>query len=91
MLSLMRGGNCWVKLSAPYRISIHPTYADVVELGRAIFEAAPSRVVFGTDFPHVNVQRKDTVNMFNILAHIAPDQEERRLILADNPAVLFGF
>jgi predicted TIM-barrel fold metal-dependent hydrolase len=91
MLSLMKDGYCWVKLSAPYRISIHPTYADVVDIGRAIFEAAPEHVVFGTDYPHVNATRTDTVTMFNVLSLIAPDEAERRRILVENPEVLFGF
>ena len=91
MLSLMRGGYCWVKLTAPNRISVRPDYADSSELGRLIYETAPCRVVWGSDFPHVNAPSEDTIRMFNTLKDIAPDEKDRRRIMTDNPAVLYGF
>ena len=91
MLSLMREGNCWVKLSAPYRISGLPDYADAVELGRAIYETAPGRVLWGSDFPHVNTEGVDTFSTYELLKQIVPDGADLRRVLSDNPAALFGF
>jgi len=91
MLSLMRGGCCWVKLSAPNRISVREDYADAAELGRKIYETAPGRVIWGSDYPHVNAPPADTIRMFQVLKDIAPDAGDMRRIMTDNPAVLFGF
>ena len=91
LLSLMKGGYCWVKLSGANRISVDPTYADVVELGQAIYDAAPDRVVWGSDFPHVNSSNADTIGLFNILCKIVPDESDICRIVRNNPAVLFDF
>ena len=91
MLSLMRDGYCWVKLSGPNRISEHATYADVAQMGRVIYETAPDHVVWGSDYPHTNIERNDTVNMFNVLKYIVPNEEDMQRILVDNPAALYTF
>ena len=51
VLSLVRKGLLWVKLSAPYRVSrMAPGYADLEGLVRALVEANPARVVWGSDW-----------------------------------------
>lgn len=53
ILSLVRDGLLWVKLSAPYRVSEEgPLYEDLRPLVRAYVDANPSRVLFGSDWPH---------------------------------------
>ena len=54
LLALLREGRTWVKLSAPYRLSAHggPPYDDVRPFAEAVLEAAPDRVVWGSDWPH---------------------------------------
>lgn len=83
--------NCWVKLTAAYRISSEPDYADVVDMGQAVVETAPDRVLWGSDFPHVSFTAHSTVRLFDLLARYAPDEGVRNRILVDNPAAFYGF
>ena len=60
-------------------------------MARAIIEAAPDRVIWGSDWPHIPDGGKDTGTLLNLLADWAPAAEVRKRILVDNPARLFGF
>jgi predicted TIM-barrel fold metal-dependent hydrolase len=56
ILALLKAGNTYVKLSAPYRISAAPLddVDNIARLARLFFEANPERVLWGTDWPHTN-------------------------------------
>lgn len=90
--SLRHGdGRCWVKLTGTYRMATPPTYADAAPMARALIEAAPDRLIWGSDYPHLSfADQVGSVQLFNLLADWA-DGPERRRILVDNPAALFGF
>jgi predicted TIM-barrel fold metal-dependent hydrolase len=83
----------WTKLSGAYRISDQaPDFAEVVPIAQALIEAAPDRVVYGSDWPHVAMQRMpDTGHLRNLLKVWAPDAGTLGRILVDNPARLYGF
>ncbi|MBN3778134.1 amidohydrolase family protein [Burkholderia sp. Ac-20345] len=83
----------WVKLSGAYRISDRfQTFEDVAPVARALIEDAPDRMLWGSDWPHVSLQRvPDTGRLLNLLHAWAPDAETRRRILVTNPARLYGF
>ncbi|KAH8433838.1 uncharacterized protein LDX57_011474 [Aspergillus melleus] len=50
---LLRGGNMWIKLSAPYRCSnLAPGYEDLQWLVRFLVDSNPERVLWGSDWPH---------------------------------------
>jgi predicted TIM-barrel fold metal-dependent hydrolase len=95
LLRLLDRGNVWVKLSAPMRLSAEsgPPYDDVGAMARALVRHAPDRVVWGSDWPHVNF--KGTVpgygELLGLLEAWAPDPELRRLILVDNACELYRF
>ncbi|WP_406625908.1 amidohydrolase family protein [Acidovorax sp. SDU_ACID1] len=92
---LLDGGNTWVKLSGAYmRSTVHgPSYADTLPLGRALAQAAPERLVWGSDWPHTT-EAPGTVNDADLVdllhAWAGPDAAMDR-ILVDNPARLYGF
>ena len=93
-LDLLRNGSgrCWVKLTGVYRMSVAPGFADAVPLARALIEAAPDRLIWGSDYPHLSFSDKvGSVELFNLLGVWAPDDATRRRILVDNPQQLFGF
>lgn len=93
LLQLARDG-CWVKLSGPYRISGQPQpYDDVVPFARALVESVPSRVVWGTDWPHpaVSVPIPRVGDLMDLLPIWIPDTETRHRVLVENPAELYGF
>jgi len=46
-------GQTWVKVTEPYEDSkLGPPYADSSEVARAYVQAAPQRILWGTDWPH---------------------------------------
>lgn len=90
-----RQENCWVKLCSFYRLSDvgHPSYADMAPFVRALVEAAPDRLVWGTNWPHPNHRRHmpNDGDLYDVLFGWIADEGVRRKILVDNPARLFGF
>lgn len=51
IIRLLKAGNFWVKLSAPYRCSeAGPDYYDMKEVVRCLVDANPRRVVWGSDW-----------------------------------------
>jgi 2-pyrone-4,6-dicarboxylate lactonase len=94
LLRLMRAGKAWVKLTGPYRISaVGMPHVDTVPFAQALLDAAPERVVWGTDWPHVMVQgaMPNDGDLCDLLAAWIPDAQLRRRVLVDNPAMLYGF
>jgi len=105
LLALVRGGNVYVKLSGSYRCSTSaPEYPDMAALARALIEAGPDRMVWGSDWPHpahgpagrpvedvTPFYVIDDGALLNQLPVWAPDAAVRRKILVDNPARLYGF
>ena len=94
LLRLLRDGRAWVKLTAPYRLtgSALP-YADVDPFAARLVDAAPERLVWGSDWPHVIVKTAmpNDGDLFDIFTRWVPDAALRRRILVDNPARLYGF
>ena len=94
LIRLLRSGRGWSKLSAPYRTSTQGLpYADIVPYARALVAAAPDRLVWGTDWPHVLVDPPvpNTGDLTDLLTTWVPDEALRKRILVDNPARLYGF
>lgn len=94
LLALVREGACWVKLSGNYRISAAgPPYADAAPFARALIEAGPGRMVWGTDWPHPALEgpMPNDGALLDAVFDFAPDDALQRAILVDNPATLYGF
>ena len=64
----------------------------VNKVGRAYVQAAPQRMVWGSNWPHPNETNKpnDAV-LFGLLADWAPNEATRHRILVENPENLYGF
>jgi 2-pyrone-4,6-dicarboxylate lactonase len=95
VLGLLGEGSFWLMLSNGDRTSKEgPPYRDVVALGRSLVEAAPNRLIWGTDWPHATYKKPRMVNdgdLLDLLAEYAPDLAVRKKILVDNPQTLYGF
>jgi predicted TIM-barrel fold metal-dependent hydrolase len=81
-----------VKLTGTYRMSTTPGFTDADAIARTLIETAPDRLIWGSDYPHLSFADKvGSVELFNLLARWAPEEDVRQSILAENPARLFGF
>lgn len=94
LLRLIRQGRAWVKLTGPSRIAARDIpYPDVTPIARALIEAAPDRIIWGTDWPHVNINKAmpNDGDLVDMLSDWIPDPALRQKILVDNPTALYGF
>ena len=94
ILGLARRGRCFIKLSAPMRMSRHELpYADVLPFVHALVDAAPGQLLWGTDWPHTNIAQgmPNDGDLCDLLAQWIPDPGVRQQVLVDNPARVYGF
>jgi predicted TIM-barrel fold metal-dependent hydrolase len=94
LLRLVRTGRCWVKLSGAYRVSkMPPPYVDMLPFVTALVEERPDRLVWASDWPHVAFKgdMPNTTELFDLLQTWIPDEATRKMILVDNPTVLYRF
>jgi len=91
LLKVIALGRGWIKLSAPYRIARDGNFARLQPLVAAVTDAAPTRVIWGSDWPHIPDGGRDTGELLNLLATWVPDTEALARVLVKNPARLFGF
>jgi 2-pyrone-4,6-dicarboxylate lactonase len=91
LLELSRLENCWIKVCGAERISM-PPYAAAVPIARAIVEASPDRVLWGTDFPHPNATHEaDEGELVDLVPQFVTDPANQKRLLVDNPAKLYDF
>ena len=91
LLELAKLENAWIKVCGAERISM-PPYAAAVPIARALVEAAPTRVLWGTDFPHPNATHEaDEADLVDLVPQYALEALAQRRLLVDNPARLYGF
>ena len=95
LFRMLDSGKAWVKLSGPMRCTQAGfPYPDLAPVARALAERAPERLVWGSDWPHVNMVGRAMPNdgdLVDLLAEWVPDEALRERILVDNAAELFGF
>jgi 2-pyrone-4,6-dicarboxylate lactonase len=93
LLEAMKNENAWVKICGAERVSSSgPPFTDAVPFARALIEASPERVLWGTDWPHPNVKwMPDDAALMDLFPLMAPEAELQYKVLVDNPARLYGF
>jgi 2-pyrone-4,6-dicarboxylate lactonase len=83
----------WSKVSCPERLSQSgpPGYEDVVPFARRMVETFPDRVLWGTDWPHPNLESHmpDDGVLVDFVPKIATTPELQRKLLVDNPQHLY--
>jgi len=84
---------CWMKITGPERMSVTGApFHDAVPFAQKLIEAAPDRVIWGTDWPHPNVKTMpNDGDLVDLIPLYAPDEAMQRKLLIDNPTRLFGF
>jgi predicted TIM-barrel fold metal-dependent hydrolase len=94
LLEWMRNEKFWVKICGAERVSSKgPPFTDAVPFARELIEAAPDRILWGTDWPHPNVGKHmpNDGDLVDLFAQMAPEPALQKKILVDNPARLYGF
>lgn len=94
LLRLLKRDNFWVMLSLTEKVSRTGfPWSDVIPIAHACIDAAPDRVVWGSDWPHpVSVkQPPNEGDLMNQLYRYAGSNENARKVLVDNPTKFFGF
>jgi len=85
--------NFYSKVSCPERLSKlgPPTYSDVLPFAKAVVEAFPDRVLWGTDWPHPNMKTHmpDDGKLVDIIPLIASTSTLQHKLLVDNPMNLY--
>lgn len=94
-LSFMERDNIWSKVSCPERLSKSgpPDYSDIMPFARRVVERFPERVLWGTDWPHPNLNMvghmPDDGALVDLIPVLAPTKELQQKLLIDNPMRLY--
>ncbi len=103
---LQLAGKAWVKVAGADRITRSTgNLRDAIPFIRALAQAAPQRLVWGSDWPNIGFHTRQQVHDDSLLAHreldagelldvllqAVPDADTRSAILARNPEALYGF
>ena len=103
LLDLLGDDRFWTKICCVDKISTRPQarveaglpFEDVIPFARAVIARAPDRVIWGSDWPHGNTftpgRTPNEGDLLDLVAEFAPDDAQRRAVLVDNPARLYGF
>lgn len=82
----------WFKASCPDRLSPQgEPYDDFVAAVRPLVENYADRVLWGTDWPHPNMEHRipDDAGLVDIIPRIAPTTALQQAMLVDNPTRLY--
>ena len=82
----------WTKVSGAERLSVSgPPYADFIEVVRPIVEHYPDRVLWGTDWPHPNMEHRipDDGILVDVVPRIAVTPALQNRLLVANPMRLY--
>jgi predicted TIM-barrel fold metal-dependent hydrolase len=94
LVSLAAENRIWIKLTVCRASKDFPDYDDVRPLHDVLIAAAPGRLLWGSDWPHVRMgaltpNAGHLVDLFD--RWIGHDAALRQQIFVDNPRVLYGF
>lgn len=85
--------NIYTKVGCPERLTRQgpPGYDDVVPFAKRLVEAFPERVLWGTDWPHPNLQSHmpDDGQLVDYIPRIATTLALQQRLLVDNPLRLY--
>ena len=92
LLRLMDSGRAWMKVCGYRASSIGAPYADVEANVKALVASAPDRCVWGTDWPHSQMDPAPEAGvLLDLFFDWVPDGGVRHKVLVDNPGRLYGF
>ena len=85
----------WVKISAPYILSPNDNLDDqeVTEIITALAKWAPERLVWGTNWPHLEKEGDTAIDdeLLGLMNKWVPNEANRKLIMCENANTLYNF
>ena len=85
----------WINLYSFYQRSREgpPRYSDMLPIVRAICETRNDCVIWGSNWPHagIAVPTPNDADLLDFLLDAVPEENDRRPILSENPAKLYGW
>lgn len=94
LYGLLDTGRFWVKLSGPMRICTGSLpYPSVTPIARRLVAHRPDRLLWGSDWPHLNMAGRVIPNdaaLLDLMLDWVANEDTRNRILAANPEKLFG-
>jgi 2-pyrone-4,6-dicarboxylate lactonase len=92
LLKLMEDKRFWVKVSGLERASRQGApYSDAVPFARKLVASFGERVLWGSDWPHPNLDAiPDDGKLVDLIGEFA-DEKQRQALLVDNPMRLYKF
>lgn len=95
LLRMLDTGRVWVRISGPMRCTKEDfPYPSVTPIAQALVAHAPERLVWGSDWPHVNMAGRVMPNdgdLLDLLLEWVPDEAVRNRILSDQARELYDF
>jgi predicted TIM-barrel fold metal-dependent hydrolase len=106
LCTLLREGNCWVKLSGAYRVSEQcEKFTDSIQIARTLLDSNSERIVWGSDWPHtaehagrpqdkpsqIAFRDIDETSLLGLLAEQCGDAATFTRVLVKNAAALYQF
>ena len=93
---MLADGKAWTKISGADRVTTTGfPFHDVDPLAQKLIKANIDRIVWGTDWPHINyfdpADMPDDGHLVNLLDRWLPDKKDLQKVLVDNPAILYGW
>jgi predicted TIM-barrel fold metal-dependent hydrolase len=92
LLELMRNPLAWIKICGAERVSsAGAPFHDAVPFAQKLLEAAPDRVLWGTDWPHPNVagDMPNDGDLVDLVPLITTEPALQRRFLVENPTRLY--
>jgi predicted TIM-barrel fold metal-dependent hydrolase len=87
--------HAWINLYSFYQSSESgpPLYADMLDVVRALIEVRSDRIIWGSNWPHagIAVPMPNDGDLLDFMLAAAPEKQTQKMILADNPAILYGW
>jgi predicted TIM-barrel fold metal-dependent hydrolase len=92
LLELMRNPLAWIKICGAERVSsAGAPFHDAVPFAQKLLEAAPDRVLWGTDWPHPNIagDMPNDGDLVDLVPLITTDAALQHRFLVENPTRLY--
>lgn len=93
LISMLEGGRCWIKMSAPYRLPASARQRETLHsMVRTLVAANPTRLLWGSDWPHTELSETvDAADWIEQLLAWLPASADRQQVFVQNPSSLYGF